>query len=545
MISSNDLTLSKLNTMKNKKILIFLAFSLIFGPSQAQLTQASQFSELSISGFRARILNGGDLFNSFSSLSGFEIPKVHTSQVSRGTLAAAAIWIGAYDENNVLHTAVMVYRQKGVDYYPGPITTDSVNSTNYYDKIFEVNADDLLRQKQSGNTDISKNLQEWPTKDDIFFQNTRPLAPYFDKDKDNVYNPYVGDYPLINGQDAFYMIFNDNGLHGESGGLPLEVDVEAMCFGFASNDSAINNTMFVNYAITNRSKHTYKNFYIALWVDFDIGFYSDDMAGCDSARNLFFAYNGDNNDEGVSGYGFNPPAQGLVFLNHKMNSFHSYNNSTDTLNGNPNTPIEYYRLMSGFNLNGTAVRDHLNRKTRYAYYGHVGEQGAYNMLNAGEPPFDIRGIGSIGPYTLPPDESVCLDVAFITAFDDNQNIKDGMRVPTLQRYTDTIQKLYDINRSITKNILCMNKQVTEISSAAGPSAFQLYPNPNHGLMHIDGMAQQGQSEISIYSTDGKLVSTYTTQMHQLDIDISGLPAGLYHIIISNSIQTLNARIIKL
>jgi len=82
-------------------------------------------------------------------------------------------------------------------------------------------------------------------------------------------------------------------------------------------DSAINNTVFVDYTIYNRSTSNLTDCYFGQWVDFDLGNSGDDYVGCDVSRGTFYEYNGDNNDEnanGVLGYGTVPPAQGVIFL---------------------------------------------------------------------------------------------------------------------------------------------------------------------------------------------------------------------------------------
>ncbi len=528
--------------MYTQKYLALISLILACGQSYAQLYKPSQFSDLTLPGYMARIWNGGDMFSTYSNTSGFEIPRVIDLSPSRGTMGAAAIWIGAYDENNELHMAAMTYRQRGIDYYPGPVNIDSTGSTQYYDAIFPLGYDEVLQQKQSGFTNVSNNIKAWPVNN--IFLPSRPLAPFYDKNKDGNYDPYNGDYPLINGQKALYMVFNDKGPHEETLGLPLEVDVEVMFYGFGSTDTALNNTLFVNYAITNRSKHTYKKFFIALWVDFDIGNYADDYAGCDTTRNLFFGYNGDSQDESVGGYGFNPPAQGLVFLNQEMNSFHSYDNSLDPVHGNPSTALEFYRIMSGLNLNGSKVLDNANVPTNYSFYGNVGEQGQYNALNAGKSPDDIRGVGSAGPYTLLPNESVCLDVAFVTAFDRGVNGPAARSVPTLKRYTDSIQSYYDRGIILTRNILCQNRQAVGLQPLMAEQSLQVYPNPGTGIIHFSLAPSEDKARVDIYASDGRIVYSFIAVSGRQELDVSDLPAGLYQVVVVDAGRLVKANFIK-
>ena len=53
---------------------------------------------------------------------------------------------------------------------------------------------------------------------------------------------------------------------------------------------------------------------ILVWVDPDLGDNQDDYVGCDVARGLGYCYNGDEDDGTAVGYGTNPPAIGVDFL---------------------------------------------------------------------------------------------------------------------------------------------------------------------------------------------------------------------------------------
>lgn len=54
--------------------------------------------------------------------------------------------------------------------------------------------------------------------------------------------------------------------------------------------------------------------YFGIRIDCDLGNYQDDYIGCNIERGLGYTYNGDENDETSYGYGTNPPAIGLDFL---------------------------------------------------------------------------------------------------------------------------------------------------------------------------------------------------------------------------------------
>ena len=71
---------------------------------------------------------------------------------------------------------------------------------------------------------------------------------------------------------------------------------------------------FYSTKIINRGFTTLNECYMGQWVDADLGNYADDYVGCDVGRGLCFCYNGDDDDEGVLGYGLNPPTIGVDYF---------------------------------------------------------------------------------------------------------------------------------------------------------------------------------------------------------------------------------------
>lgn len=62
------------------------------------------------------------------------------------------------------------------------------------------------------------------------------------------------------------------------------------------------------------------------------------------------------------------------------------------------------------------------------------------------------------------------------------------------------------------------------------TSLNFYPNPAHGNITLKLRFVQGVSTLQLISADGRLVKTYTIpeSSHQLNLDISDVPPGLYH-----------------
>ncbi len=187
--------------------------------------------------------------------------------------------------------------------------------------------------------DSLRAILEWPAHGDPGLGQDYYLAPFYDNPNgpegaNGVYRPLIdGDYPWYDiegevdcradrrvtlfGDKTFWWVFNDKGnVHQASQGEPIGMEIRAQAFSFTTNDE-INNMTFYNYEMINRGTQTLFDTYFTQYVDADIGRSGDDYVGCDVARGLGFAYNGDADDDGAGGgnpFGLNPPAIGIDFF---------------------------------------------------------------------------------------------------------------------------------------------------------------------------------------------------------------------------------------
>jgi type II secretory pathway pseudopilin PulG len=122
--------------------------------------------------------------------------------------------------------------------------------------------------------------------------------------------------PLF-GDETLWWVFNDNGgLHTETGGQQIGMEIQAQAFAYTTTDE-INNMTFYNYVLINRGVQTLNDCYFGQWCDPDLGCPTDDYVGCDVQRGLSYTINGDDNDaacDGVPGYDATPPAVGIDFF---------------------------------------------------------------------------------------------------------------------------------------------------------------------------------------------------------------------------------------
>ncbi|GGH67204.1 T9SS type A sorting domain-containing protein [Phaeocystidibacter marisrubri] len=312
----------------------------------AELCQPAQAqSDLNINNVRTTILGGGDMWWDLNQAR-YEVPKGSNLH----SMFAGALWLGGVDEGNQLKLAAMTYRQKGNDYWPGPLSTDGLATVtkevcDKYDRhwiIYREQVDihkawldcqsdpdcDAAAEFPGYEGNIPDIIMNWPAHG---VENELPyrLAPFIDRDGDDTYDPMV-DYPaydldrsydcqlkevdLLYGDQTIWWVYNDRGnVHTETQAGALGFEIRAQAFAFTTNDE-INNMTFNNYRIINKSTFRLTDTYFTTWFDPDLGKPDDDLIGCDIPRGLGYCYNADLEDEGPLGYGFYPPAVGFDFF---------------------------------------------------------------------------------------------------------------------------------------------------------------------------------------------------------------------------------------
>ncbi|MBL7811733.1 MAG: hypothetical protein JNL57_05875 [Bacteroidetes bacterium] len=403
---------------------------------------ATQSADLDVNNVRTKILNGGDMWWDLNNPK-YEVPKVSDpNAVRKHSLFAGAIWIGGKDNGGSLKLAAMTYRQGGSDFWPGPLDT-STSSTDpirckTYDKMWKVTRDELEDFEASASQGYSAQsaaIRDWPagrTRSVRTGNEAAYLAPYKEIVADGIYDPLIGEHPVLderrpnseNGVDKqpdmfIWYVYNDKGnIHTETQGQPIGVECQTTAFAFATNDE-VNNMTFYTTKIINRGFTALNDCYMGQWVDADLGNYADDYVGCDVNRSLGYCYNGDDDDEGVLGYGLNPPSVGVDYFEGPrdtsnkelgLSHFMYYNNNFDPIRGNPTNATGYYNLLQGKWLGGQTV-------TRGGT-GYGGSQPAKYMFPAdtdpdfpgscwdekssGNQPSDRRFLQSTGPFLLKP-----------------------------------------------------------------------------------------------------------------------------------------------
>lgn len=536
--------------MKNFKYLYILASLLIFNLANtfanSDCNPPTASIQLDVNNVRALLMNGGDKFwDIFKTQSaGYEIPKGS----GKNAIFASAIWISGVDAGNNLYTAAQTYRQRGLDFWPGSL--DAMGEVKNIDckesdKMYPVYGEEIVNAKIGKG--IAYNVSRWPS----------AVADFYDANNDGIYDPSLGDYPmydknkpnLIPSQMIFWVINDKGNTHGAFVNTNrLGIEIQMTAFAFTSTDD-INNTTFYRYKIINKSSNTYTQFRFSEFADFDLGNPADDYVGCDLSnsltvpskkRNLFYTYNGDNNDEdgGAPGYGAAPPAAGVCFLNSgldsaanplPMNSFIFFTNaSVPGVNGDPIDYIQLDRYIRGFWADGQPLtygtpdgRGGVD-PYKFAFPGDTDPSGKPNWVETNAPG-DRRSVASISPKKMEPGQQMTIELAYVWAKDSSAQSDNYTSVAKLKSATDVVIQAYQNDfASYTTNINTKKKEY-----------FSVYPNPAKDVLNIQ--ADFKISEIIIYDLNGRIIKRIT-KTNTRKIDIDDLPNGTYIIKINDAVQ---------
>ena len=374
-----------------KKLLYILTvLSFITFPETLSFAQNCENSvaqiDLSANNVRARLLVGGDLW--WNGADGrYIVPKVPPGQPEIASFFAGAIWMGGFDSGNDLRLAAQTYgRSSGdFDYFPGPInsetgTTDQETCLEW-DQFFLVTRTDIEAHiadfEDNGVIDgpVPTSVLGWPGRNSPSFygihlfdlpNTNQSLAPFFDRDGNNIYDPMTGDYPMVNGDETIWWIYNDLGnTHAETMGDPIGMEIQTTAFSYDSMPPYLNNTTFYEYKFTYRGTEVLDSFHISIWADPDLGCYEDDLVGCVPGDRLAFVYNGDDMDEDcvALGYGAEIPIAGIKVLETTpdlpFSSFMYYLNGTTpgapTATFDPSDSDDFYQYMTATWLDGTPL----------------------------------------------------------------------------------------------------------------------------------------------------------------------------------------------
>ena len=544
-----------------KKQLLFICLA-----SFSILAAAQHQAYIDIGNVRALVNSNGLLFHdTATNRAVFEVPKGD----SLHSIFASALWITSMHQRNGLPHYSFGYDAYGYSdfnvsdlFKPGPV--DLINqqrdTTARFQRLWKIDKDtidDHISNWNQPNYQIPTSILEWPGNGNS--NTTKILAPFNDLDGDSIYEPQQGEYPLIKGDQAIYLITNnfkspladtgytfvrdsiapwiiiDSMASGTFG--YTQTEVHYLIYGYNSAQKEIANTVFVNLKIFNRSnkpEDNLKDFNASIFTEFSNGNRALNFIGTDTIRNMYYGYN--------SGRTGNAPtlpkefgAQGIKFLSIPIKQSMKVQYNWNAVQGNFEFPITVRnaqlnlwkngkRLRSGGNGFNTCIdstsepkfmfpsdiampRDSSHWSDLYPCYQDS------NLVNTP----DLKRM--IGTPNLPSQfnnrTSIEFDYAYVFAQDTGGVVAS---VAALQVAADSVQAFYDRNRFVG-----INENTTSASLE-----FHIYPNPASEEVFIE--TDQKLFNVELFNLEGRMMSQFATTKR---LDVSNLPNGIYFIQISS------------
>ncbi len=444
---------------------------------RADCAQGTSSVDQDINNVRARLLSSGDVWWDLSDAR-YVVPKVEPGSgvLEVSSVFAGAVWLGGVDPAGNLKVAAQTYRTStSTDFWPGPLdpiegTVDEQTCENW-DKHFVVLGEDIRTHLalyraavEAGvpydETLIPESVKGWPARGNRFFSqlhdfelpNTEQgLALFYDTNGNELYEPELGDYPVIDirGCDLkefpdqmIFWIYNDaGGIHTQTQGNAIQMEVQVQSFAYQTNDE-LNDMTFQRYKLINRAVEDIDSTFYAVWVDADLGCYTDDYVGCDTTRSLAYYYNKDALDGtsgctcvgGVPTYCDRIPILGIDYFRGPrdpdslvlnpdtgelepaelgMSSFTYFCNpgvgEWPAQMEDPGNFTEFYNYLTGswrdgtpFTFGGSAYNPGSTDVLKYAFVSPPNDATAWSMSTANLGEGDRRTIQASGPFRLEP-----------------------------------------------------------------------------------------------------------------------------------------------
>lgn len=530
------------------------------------------------------------------------------------TMYAYNLWIAGVDAGSNLHVVAQTFGLEN-EWYCGPLNdqgqTDQ-STMEAFNRVWhcrksDIDAHQLYFELMSNGGNVAESFPDgytipewimtWPAHGDVLSGYSFNLSPFYDYNSDGLYSPEQGDFPKFCGDEALYVIFNDNGgLHMGSGGLPLNVEVHLLFYGYNDLTGMPDKTLFMHYDIYERGWSQYSETYIGFWTDFDIGTNYDDYVMTDVSRNAIIGFNGDDFDEDsyTYGYGSDLPAQAVMLLggpkadadstdnpiwiggtsidslggyghgygdgivdNEQCGLSYSqyYNIGAHPVTGDPMTSNDYFNYLRGHWKNGdyltfggngagssTGATDTVchfmypgNSDPEFFGTGGI-EMPLWTESTGSNPVGDRRMIGSSGPFTLSANAHHVIDVAFITAFQSESVLNDEF--DALNSKMDAVRIWYD-----SQSADCINNAMSNSLGQLETARIGLFPNPNNGEFQVSTPLTSGSMDLKVYDVAGRLVLSERIQAGVTTIRAEQLPAGLYTVNALSYSQSFTTKVI--
>ena len=521
-------------------------------------------------------------------------------------------FVGFTANNDTLANALSTYNEQ-YDELPGPYTTSNFYNEEMeseYNRPYHVSLqmiEDHLDSVAFGSSNYIPvwQINNWPAHGHSPWGQAAHLAPFVDINANGLYEPILGDYPSIYGNDCVFSIthYRDNGNTNKA----LEIHSYVYTQACDTNET-FNNVLMRKVKVISRGAEI-DSLYFGGHFDGDIGNYNDDYVGTNVSLGMIYNYNADMHDEnnaGALGYGDTIPAQGLMVLKGFKQANDGLDNEIgispgESVNGygyndgvtdneytglyasavytginapvgqsDPTSAMSWYNVLNGrfqfgdqMYYGGTGFPGApcvTSIETKYMYPGdsdtlHWGTGGSDPGFGWSEfepcgngstsnPGGDRRGAYSFGKTALSNGESFELDYAYLIK---REEVPGGF-------IFDPVNELF-VKAGAVRSAFLSNDGPCGINfdpvpenlgleeSTVEGDLFTVYPNPTTGSIRINGVSETGGT-IRVFDMNGKLLQTIADYKAMQVLDLSAFDGNLFILQITDGSKSSQKRVVK-
>ncbi len=468
----------------------------------------------------------------------------YTSTASASSIFASNTWLSAYRDGQLKVAAQGYASETHYDFQVGPLLEGSIPSDSaclQFNRVWSMKRADIEKHIEDFESDgvIDDPIASvfgWPAEGNAYFKSVNGFAlpsphrgewaNFHDDNSNGIYEPEAGEYPCIFLNEIPYlpermmwMVYNDQGVHLESLGEPLGVEIQLTVYGFNCDDNPVlNNAMFTSYKVINQHDQTLDSVYFGLWTDYDLGCAHDDYIGCDTSRNTEFVYNMDSDDGDEPEYGCSsnaatyralPPAQSFTYLSHSMSGF---TNASDV---DTTSTLVFHNMLKGLWPDGTAISIHGDGynpgggypETKFIFSGDPLDPLAWSQVSTNAPSSDQRVVSSISLGQLQPYQQVRIDGVYI--FHQDSSLGNIEHVGLMYNQVDALRSMV-ANGSLT----CTPFPDCDEEDCVWPGDFNHNGKADHYDLLSWGVAndQHGAARNGIIDWDGHYADAWNLNM---------------------------------
>lgn len=454
------------------------------------------------------------------------------------------LYFGGYDQSGEFHYTGM----KSSNYYEndlsnGPVSNnynDSAYIEDYGSGIWKISKQEIinhvLNYTQVGYV-VPPKIESWPANGNASLGVDNDLAPYIDFNSNGFYDPENGDYPCIKGDEAVYLIYNDDAQNDTLSEFEkVGLEIHLMFYQYQTNDY-LDSTTFMSLRLKNIGPYSYDTLNIGMFSDMDVGFSDNNYIGTDSIRNLVYTYKSHPYDTTVV-----HPAVGLLSLDldisYALPYFRFY---FDELKIPPLIGSFYGRLGDStlFHYGGSGHINHPNttsQLTNWAFTGDPYTGLGWSELNidglgGSSDAFDRRILLTQRKTQFNPFSSLETNYAFIV----NRTSTYLENTALLKRTSDSVKNRY-LAEIVNEDCSVGTKSLSDDMDIV------VYTNPATDKLVYRALNLKNEF-VRLISLSGQLLSEQKVLEDNTlgEFDLSHLNAGVYVV----SVKNIRKKIVKL